>query len=51
MSPRLAASAVSSTSSPASSALARLAESERRPTTTSWPDSFRLSAWAWPCEP
>ena len=46
MSPRLAASATSSTSSPAASAFARLDESGRSPTTTSWPDSFRLSAWA-----
>ena len=30
---------------------ARLAESGRRPTTTSTPESFRLSAWAWPWEP
>ena len=36
-SPRLAASAMSSTSSPAASALARLEESGRRPTTTSTP--------------
>ena len=33
------------------SALARLEESGRRPTTTSTPESFRLSAWAWPWEP
>ena len=26
-------------------------EPSRRPTTTSTPDSFRFSAWAWPCEP
>ena len=36
MSPRLAASATSSTSSPAASAFARLDESARRPTTTSY---------------
>ena len=29
----------------------RLAESGRRPTTTSTPDSLRFSAWAWPWEP
>ena len=26
-------------------------ESGRRPTTTSTPESLRLSAWAWPCDP
>ena len=36
---------------PRASASARLEESGRRPTTTSTPESFRLSAWAWPWEP
>ena len=37
--------------SPSASASARLAESGRRPTTTSQPESRRFSAWAWPCDP
>ena len=51
MSPREAASVMSATSSPASFALATEEESGRRPTTTSTPESLRLSAWAWPWEP
>ena len=50
-SPRLAASGTSSTVSPSPSASARLAESGRRPTTTSQPESLRFSACAWPCDP
>ena len=45
------ASATDSTRRPAASALATDDEPSRRPTRTSTPDSFRLSAWAWPCEP
>ena len=33
------------------SALANECDPSRRPTRTSTPESFRLSAWAWPCEP
>ena len=33
------------------SASALLAESGLKPTTTLTPESLRLSAWAWPCEP
>ena len=47
----LHASAVVSTRSPASSALAHDDEPSRRPTRTSTPESFMFSAWAWPCEP
>ena len=35
----------------ASAAIARLLEPCASPTTTSTPDSFRLSAWAWPWLP
>ena len=45
------ASATESTRSPAASALATDEEPSRSPTRTSTPDSFRLRAWAWPCEP
>ena len=38
-------------SSPASSAAAREALPARRPTSTSTPESARLSAWAWPWLP
>ena len=47
----LAAAAMSITSSPAASALAADLLPSRSPTTTGTPDSFRFSAWAWPCEP
>ncbi len=47
----LVASAIDITVRPASSALAFDEEPSRRPTMTSTPDSFRFSAWAWPCEP
>ena len=50
-SPREAASVTSVTSSPASRAFATDAESGRRPTTTSTPESLRFSEWAWPWEP
>ena len=46
-----AASATVFTVRPAASAFARDAEPSRRPTTTCTPDSFRLSAWACPCDP
>ena len=46
-----AASAIERTGSPAASALATDDEPSRRPTRTSMPESFRLRAWAWPCEP
>ncbi len=46
-----AASAIDSTRRPAASALAFDDEPSRRPTRTSTPESFRFSAWAWPCEP
>jgi len=46
-----AASAIDFTLSPASFALAIDDEPSRRPTTTSTPDSFRFSAWAWPWLP
>ena len=49
--PRLAASTGDSTSSPCSRAFATEEESSRSPTTTSTPESLRLSAWAWPWEP
>ena len=39
------------TSRPGLLALATDSESGRRPTTTSTPESLRLSAWAWPWEP
>ena len=39
------------TRSPCSRALATLADPSRRPTTTSTPESFKLSEWAWPWEP
>src|SRR3954471_13745610 len=51
MSPRDAASATPTTSSPASRAAATLGELSRRPTTTSTPESLRFRAWAWPWEP
>ena len=51
MSPREAASAIPVTSSPAARAFSTDAEPSRRPTTTSAPESLRLSEWAWPCEP
>ena len=51
MSPREAASAIPVTSSPAARAFSTDEESGRRPTTTSTPESLRLSAWAWPWEP
>ena len=44
-------SAMPVTSSPAARALSTDAESSRSPTTTSAPESLRLSEWAWPCEP
>ena len=47
----LHASAVVSTRRPASSAFAHDDEPSRSPTRTSTPESFRFSAWAWPCEP
>jgi hypothetical protein len=37
--------------SPALRARSALGESAPRPTRTSTPESLRLSAWAWPCEP
>jgi hypothetical protein len=46
-----AASAIALTSSPAFSALVFDDEPSRSPTHTSTPESFRLRAWAWPCEP
>ena len=45
------ASAIDRTASPAASALATDDEPSRRPTRTSMPESLRLRAWAWPCEP
>ena len=45
------ASAIDITVRPSASALAFDDDPSRRPTTTSTPDSFRFSAWAWPCEP
>jgi hypothetical protein len=51
MSPWLAASAIDSTRTPSSRALSAEEEPSRSPTTTSTPESFRLSAWAWPWEP
>ena len=50
-SPALAASAVDSTRSPSERAFSTDEESGRRPTTTSTPESRRLSACAWPWEP
>ena len=50
-SPALAASAIDSTRSPSSRALSAEAEPSRKPTTTSTPESLRLSAWACPWEP
>jgi hypothetical protein len=47
----LVASAIDITVRPSASALACDEEPSRRPTTTLTPDSLRLSAWAWPCEP
>ena len=46
-----AASATESTSSPEAFAFSAPFEPARRPTFTSTPLSFRLSACAWPCEP
>ncbi len=43
--------AIVATRSPAASALAHDPEPSRRPTRTSTPESFRFSAWAWPCDP
>ena len=51
MSPRLAASAIEMTSRPSARAFSTELESSRRPTTTVAPESFRLSACAWPWEP
>jgi hypothetical protein len=45
------ASATDRTRRPADSALATEDEPSRRPTRTSMPESLRLRAWAWPCEP
>ena len=45
------ASATDSTGSPAVSAFATDDELSRSPTRTSTPESRRLSAWAWPCQP
>ena len=39
------------TARPASSALATDDDPSRSPTRTSMPDSLRLRAWAWPCDP
>ena len=39
------------TSSPELRAFSTEAESARRPTTTSTPESLRFSEWAWPCDP
>ena len=44
-------SATVPTTRPALRARSTLGESARRPTRTSTPESLRLSAWAWPCEP
>jgi hypothetical protein len=46
-----AAWSIGRTRSPAASALALDDEPSRSPTRTSMPESFRFSAWAWPCEP
>ncbi len=51
MSPREAASAMSSTSKPSLRACSTELESGRRPTTTLTPESLRFWAWAWPWEP
>ncbi len=51
MSAHAAASALLTTSSPCASAFARDFDPSYRPTFTSTPESLRLSAWAWPCEP
>ena len=45
------ASAMDRTSRPASDALATDDDPSRRPTRTSMPDSLRLRACEWPCEP
>ena len=50
-SPSLAASAIDVTRRPSAFAFSTEDESSRRPTTTSTPESFRFSAWAWPWEP
>jgi hypothetical protein len=39
------------TSSPAASARLRERDPSGRPTRTAQPESRRLRAWAWPCEP
>ena len=44
-------SAMVVTLSPAASALAHEPDPSRRPTRTSTPESMRLRAWAWPCDP
>ena len=49
--PRWTASATSATRRPASSASGRLFDPGASPTMTSTPDSWRFSAWAWPCDP
>jgi len=51
MSPSLAASAIDVTRSPSALAFSTDDESSRSPTTTFTPESFRLSACAWPWDP